>query len=197
MKFIKENFLDDEGLLINGPLLIKPQVFQDSRGEFFESWNEKDFEKFLGNVKFVQENQSISTKGVLRGLHFQSQPKAQGKLIMCANGEIFDVFVDIRLNSKTFKKYSCVNISSSNKYILWIPEGFAHGFLSLTYNTRVLYKTTEFWHKNSERSLLWNDKELNIKWPFDKYSILEPILSEKDLSGARLNHLINTGDVFK
>ena len=196
MKYKIENLFDKDGSQIVGPLLIKPQIFSDQRGDFFESWNKRDFQAFLENVNFVQENQSISSKGVLRGLHYQVHPKGQGKLIMCQNGEIFDVFVDIRCQSETFKKYSFVNISSSNKNILWIPHGFAHGFLSLSENTRVIYKTTEFWDKNSERTILWDDPELDIKWPLSKYSIQYPVLSNKDLLGSTLNDLFNNRELF-
>ena len=157
--------------------IVEPKVFKDERGFFFESFNKKIFEESVGyEVNFVQDNHSSSSKGVLRGLHYQNSPKAQGKLVRVVSGEIFDVAVDIRKSSKTYKKWVSAILSSSNKKQLWIPEGFAHGFLALTNNVELLYKTTNFYSKEHEGSIKWDDESINIKWP--KVDVV--LLSEKD-----------------
>ena len=189
----------NEGLEIKGLLKINPNIFEDCRGFFFESWNKKNWENLLKNCKqrhndFVQDNHSKSSIGVLRGLHFQKNPMAQGKLIRCIKGEIFDVAVDLRKNSSTFCKWYGINLSSTNKSQFWIPKGFAHGFLTLSNEAEVLYKTTEYWDKDCEKSIIWNDKDINIKWPLETIkNKLE--LSEKDLSGLRINEM-NKEDFF-
>jgi len=163
--------------------IIIPDIFIDKRGYFYESFNNKKFNELIGlNVSFVQDNRSSSTQGVLRGLHYQLPPSSQGKLINVTKGEILDVAVDIRKSSPSFGKYvSCV-LSSENKKQLWIPEGFAHGFLTLSSEAEVFYKTTNYYSPSDERCLLWNDDKLNINWPNDhKIS-----LSEKDLDGSKL-----------
>jgi dTDP-4-dehydrorhamnose 3,5-epimerase len=157
-------------------LLFEPNVFGDERGFFFESFNHKNFEQAVGHpVTFVQDNHSKSSKGVLRGLHYQSAPHAQGKLVRCVFGEVFDVAVDIRLGSPTFGKWVGVHLSAENKKQLWIPEGFAHGFVTLSETAEFLYKTTEYYHPESEASIIWNDTTLNISWP-----ISDMRLSKKD-----------------
>ncbi|WP_329604960.1 dTDP-4-dehydrorhamnose 3,5-epimerase [Spartinivicinus ruber] len=157
--------------------IIEPTVFEDGRGFFFESFNHKKFEEEVGyNVRFVQDNFSKSNKDVLRGLHYQIQPKAQGKLIYVAHGEIFDVAVDIRKNSKTHGHWVGTVLSSVNKRQLWIPEGFAHGFLTMSDEAKVIYKVTEYYHPKYERSVSWDDSSLKINWP-----IQNPILSNRDL----------------
>ena len=158
---------------LNGILLIEPNIFYDNRGFFFENWNKKDFENLLNyenqdKVEFVQENHSESSKGVLRGLHFQREPYAQGKLIRCMSGVIFDVALDLRKDSKTFCKWGGILLSSKNLNQLWIPKGFAHGFLTLSDTAVVNYKTTNYWSKNHEMSIIWNDKDINIEWPLEK-----------------------------
>ncbi|WP_132098212.1 dTDP-4-dehydrorhamnose 3,5-epimerase [Gulbenkiania mobilis] len=146
--------------------IIDPVIFNDERGFFFESFNQAVFEKAIGrSVFFVQDNHSRSFKGVLRGLHYQTAPEAQGKLVRCAAGEIFDVAVDIRRHSPTFKQWVGVHLTATNKRQLWIPEGFAHGFLTLSEEADVLYKTTTYWAPQHERSILWNDPGLAITWP--------------------------------
>ncbi|HJK86846.1 MAG TPA: dTDP-4-dehydrorhamnose 3,5-epimerase [Candidatus Megaira endosymbiont of Nemacystus decipiens] len=146
-------------------ILLKPNIFSDHRGFLFESFNQKTFETILGKKQiFVQDNHSYSQKNTLRGLHFQMPPYQQGKLIRVIRGKIFDVAVDIRRNSPNFGKSVSVILSSENKYQLWIPPGFAHGFLALA-NTELLYKTTNFYNPESEKSILWNDPEIAIKWP--------------------------------
>ncbi|HAX5283934.1 TPA: dTDP-4-dehydrorhamnose 3,5-epimerase [Escherichia coli] len=147
-------------------LIFEPKVFDDERGFFFESFNQKVFEEAVGRkVEFVQDNHSKSCKGVLRGLHYQLEPYAQGKLVRCVVGEVFDVAVDIRKSSSTFGKWVGVSLSAENKRQLWIPEGFAHGFLTLKDNTEILYKTTSYYSPEYERSIIWNDEDLVIKWP--------------------------------
>ncbi|QDC89412.1 dTDP-4-dehydrorhamnose 3,5-epimerase [Candidatus Methylopumilus universalis] len=157
-------------------LLIEPQVFSDDRGLFFESFNQEKFERLIGkSVNFVQDNHSKSLKGVLRGLHYQLQPNIQGKLIRVVQGEVFDVAVDLRKSSTTFGMWVGEIISSENKKQIWIPEGFAHGFLTLSESATFLYKTTNYYSPKDERSIRWDDDTINIKWPN-----LTPLLSSKD-----------------
>lgn len=158
-------------------LIIKPKVFGDERGYFYESFNQKIFEEAIGRkVDFVQDNHSKSTKGVLRGLHYQLEPYAQGKLVRCVAGEVFDVAVDIRKTSPTFGHWVGINLSAENKCQLWIPEGFAHGFQVLSENAEFVYKTTNYYSPGSERGIFWNDPELNINWKETEAMTL----SEKD-----------------
>ena len=146
--------------------LIEPEVFSDERGFFYESFNQKQFNDAVGQeVIFVQDNQSTSKKGVLRGLHYQEQPLAQGKLVRVIFGEVFDVAVDIRENSATYGQWVAEILSGSNKKQLWIPEGFAHGFLTLTDDTEFLYKTTNFYSKEHERTIHWKRNDFDINWP--------------------------------
>lgn len=167
--------------------IIEPKVFGDERGFFFESFNQKIFEEAVGRpVTFVQDNHSKSSKGVLRGLHYQLPPHAQGKLVRCVVGEVFDVAVDIRKSSPTFGQWVGVNLSAENKRQLWIPEGFAHGFLTLSESVDFLYKTTSYYKPHCERTILWCDPELRIDWPFDG----APILSEKDTAALPLNMMV-------
>jgi dTDP-4-dehydrorhamnose 3,5-epimerase len=161
-------------------LIIEPKVFSDERGCFFESFNEKDIFAALGcAVKFVQDNHSSSKKGVLRGLHYQVE-KTQGKLVRVCHGAVFDVAVDVRKSSATFGKWVGVELSAENKKQLWIPAGFAHGFLVLSEKADFLYKTTDYWHAASEKCIVWNDSDLNIQWPNIG---MDPMLSPKDTSG--------------
>ncbi|WP_338804095.1 dTDP-4-dehydrorhamnose 3,5-epimerase [Xenorhabdus griffiniae] len=166
---------------IPGILILEPKVFGDHRGFFFESFNQKIFEDIVGYpVNFVQDNHSKSTKGVLRGLHFQRAPYAQGKLVRCIVGEVFDVAVDIRRDSVTFGKWVGINLSAENKQQLWIPEGFAHGFLVLSDYAEIFYKTTDYYTPENEVSIRWDDEKLSINWPLE----FPPILSEKDKTVA-------------
>lgn len=162
---------------------IQPRVFEDSRGHFFESYNERALAEYGIDLQFVQDNQSFSLKGVVRGLHYQIQ-QAQGKLIRCVSGEIFDVAVDLRRNSPTFSQWVGETLSSKNRHMLWIPPGFAHGFMVLSEGAEVLYKATDFYAPQHERTLLWNDPALRIEWP----KIHQPILSAKDMAGFTLEH---------
>ncbi|CZU94018.1 dTDP-4-dehydrorhamnose 3%2C5-epimerase [Enterobacter ludwigii] len=167
-------------------LIFEPKVFGDDRGFFFESFSQKIFEEAVGRkVEFVQDNHSKSCKGVLRGLHYQLEPYAQGKLVRCVAGEVFDVAVDISKSSPTFGKWVGVNLSAENKRQLWIPEGFAHGFLVISDMAEFVYKTTNYYHPESDRGLLWNDETLSINWPIEEY----PILSEKDKNAKKITNL--------
>jgi len=164
--------------------ILEPKVFGDTRGFFFESFNAKDFENIIGSkFNFVQDNHSKSTKGVLRGLHYQIQ-HPQGKLVRVVVGEVFDVAVDIRKNSPTFGHWMGAYISAENHRQVWIPPGFAHGFLVLSDTAEFLYKTTDYWFPEHERSIIWNDKTINIKWPED----IQPKLSAKDESAPTLQN---------
>jgi dTDP-4-dehydrorhamnose 3,5-epimerase len=166
---------------ISDVLVIEPKIFGDDRGWFFESFNENDFCTAVGKkVNFVQDNHSSSKKGVLRGLHYQTE-QAQGKLVRVCHGAVFDVTVDLRKESSTFGKWVGVELSAENKKQLWIPPGFAHGFLVLSETAEFLYKTTDYWHADSERCIVWNDPTLNIKWPDIR---MEPIQNPKDVAGS-------------
>ena len=161
---------------IEGLLLIKPNIFGDDRGYFFESWSKDIFVKNGLDFEFVQDNESLSGKGVLRGLHFQNPPFAQGKLVRVIKGRVLDVAVDIRKESQTYGQYFSVELSEENKTIFWIPPGFAHGFIALEDDTIFTYKCTGVYNAESEGSLLWNDTDLNIDW-----RINTPLVSDKDL----------------
>lgn len=169
---------------IEDVLLIEPRVFGDERGFFYESFNEKAWREATGlDVHFVQDNHSRSEQGVLRGLHYQLPPMAQGKLVRCVVGEVFDVAVDLRKQSKTFGRWVGSHLSAENKRQLWIPEGFAHGFLVLSKVAEFLYKTTNYYSKDHERSLSWDDAGIGIDWPTEG----DPVLSLKDASAPCLN----------
>jgi dTDP-4-dehydrorhamnose 3,5-epimerase len=160
-------------------ILFKPKVFHDERGFFFESFQEKIFNELMGkSIKFVQDNHSQSFCGALRGLHYQMPPHAQGKLVRVTSGEVYDVAVDIRKNSPTFGKYVGTLLSDKNHHQLWIPEGFAHGYIALSETADFLYKTTNFYNPEFERSICWNDKTLNINWHFNEHKLL----AAKDMS---------------
>lgn len=161
---------------IEGLYEITPKIFGDSRGYFFESWSERDFHAEGLTMHFVQDNQSKSTKGVLRGLHFQ-KTHSQGKLVRCIEGEVFDVAVDIRLGSKTFGAWHGVILSAETQNQFYIPEGFAHGFLVLSETATFAYKCTDFYHPEDEGGLMWNDPTIAIQWPDIG---MAPLLSEKD-----------------
>jgi dTDP-4-dehydrorhamnose 3,5-epimerase len=164
-----------------GALVLEPKVFADDRGFFLESYNENAFREIGISDRFVQDNHSFSKRGVLRGLHYQVE-KTQGKLVRVVSGEVFDVFVDLRRSSRTFGRWHGVRLSGENRYLAWIPAGFAHGFYVLSENAHVLYKANEFYFPQLERTVLWNDPDLNINWE----NVEEPLLSEKDKKGKRL-----------
>tara|TARA_B100001057_G_scaffold499678_1_gene611250 strand:- start:9008 stop:9556 length:549 start_codon:yes stop_codon:yes gene_type:complete len=164
---------------ISGLIIIEPKLFEDERGIFFESFNQSEFNELLGiNIKFIQDNHSISKLNVLRGMHYQAK-HPQGKLIRVISGEIFDVAIDMRKSSKTFSNWFGLYLSSENKKQLWIPEGFAHGFLTISENAEVIYKVTSKRYEEDERIIRWNDPKLNIDWPNKK----NLIISKKDRDG--------------
>ena len=196
MEYLKVS--SNKGNLIAGPLIVKPKIFFDDRGYFFESWNHSEFNQIISRqVNFVQDNHSQSKFGVLRGLHYQLRPKAQAKLIRCTKGAIFDVLVDIRRDSETYGEWSSIVLNEQNKLQFWIPEGFAHGFISLKDFSEVQYKTNEYWDKDYERSLSWKDQDLKIKWPLsssDKKNKL--IINDKDSIAPNLKELEKYGGLF-
>ena len=170
---------------IPGLLIIEPKVFGDERGFFFESYNEQVFNEAAAiSPRFVQDNHSKSVKGVLRGLHYQLPPRAQGKLVRVVQGEVFDVAVDIRKDSPTYGQWVGEVLSADNKKQLWIPPGFAHGFLTLSDTAEFLYKTTDAWSPEHERAIIWNDATLNIDWPLNG---LVPQLAAKDAAAVAFN----------
>ncbi|MFC4293248.1 dTDP-4-dehydrorhamnose 3,5-epimerase [Sphingorhabdus arenilitoris] len=162
--------------------IIEPKLFGDDRGFFYESWNEQTFAALGLDLTFVQDNHSKSAKGVLRGLHYQIE-KPQGKLVRVTAGSVYDVAVDLRRSSPTFLQWEAFTLSAQNKRILWVPPGFGHGFLSMEDSTEFLYRCTEFYAPEHERSLLWNDPDLAIHWPLDG---VQPSLSAKDAAGVPL-----------
>lgn len=165
-----------EQTLLEGVLLFVPRVFSDDRGSFFESYNHRAFESAVGHpVEFVQDNESVSHLNVLRGLHFQLPPKTQGKLVRVVKGSVLDVAVDLRKNSSTFGQHVAVELSAENKKQLWIPPGFAHGFLSLEEGTIFTYKCTDYYAPETECTIQWNDPALDINW-----GVLSPVISAKD-----------------
>ncbi|KAA0544795.1 MULTISPECIES: dTDP-4-dehydrorhamnose 3,5-epimerase [Citrobacter] len=165
-------------------LIFEPKVFGDNRGFFFESFNQRIFEDVTGlKVGFVQDNHSKSSRGVLRGLHYQLPPHAQGKLVRCVAGEVYDIAVDIRKSSITFGQWVGFNLSADNKRQLWIPEGFAHGFLVLSETAEFVYKTTNYYEPQSERAIRYDDQLLNIQWPYNVHLKLSP----KDEAAPLLN----------
>ena len=178
------------GTPVAGPLLITPQVFGDERGFFFESWNQQAFAAALEAdgqpiQEFVQDNHSRSSQGVLRGLHYQLPPHPQGKLVRCVLGEIFDLAVDLRRGAPTFGHWVGARLSAANHQQLWVPAGFAHGFLTLSEQAEVLYKTTDFWSRACEHAIRWDDPQLAIAWP-QLSSLATPLLSAKDAAAPRL-----------
>ena len=183
------------GVPVQGPLLLTPRVFGDERGFFLESWNQQAFNAAAGDTAFVQDNHSRSSRGVLRGLHYQLPPHPQGKLVRCVLGEIFDVAVDIRRSSPTFGQWVGAVLSADNKPQLWVPAGFAHGFLTLSEQAEVLYKTTDFWSRECERAIRWDDPALAIAWPLEALAGAEPQLSEKDGAAPLLAEL-SPADLF-
>jgi dTDP-4-dehydrorhamnose 3,5-epimerase len=172
--------------------IIEPKVFGDSRGFFYESFNQRNFNELTKtNYNFVQDNHSKSSKGVLRGLHYQLQ-QTQGKLVRATQGEVFDVALDIRKSSPTFGKWFGTILSAENKLQLWVPPGFAHGFIVLSETAEFLYKTTDFYAPEYEKCIIWNDPNLGVDWKISGLNISEPLLSEKDKKGV----LFKDAEVF-
>ena len=176
---------------IKDVILIKPKVFGDNRGFFMETYKKSDFYANGIDVEFNQDNHSKSTKGVLRGLHYQASPYGQAKIVRCGRGRIYDVAVDIRPNSETFGKYVKVELSEENKCMLYIPVGFAHGFVALSDEVELLYKASGEYNPSADRGVLWNDNDINIDWEID----FEPLLSEKDKIQPRLCE-INREEIY-
>jgi dTDP-4-dehydrorhamnose 3,5-epimerase len=171
---------------IKGLFSIQPKVFGDDRGYFLESFSEKKYAPFLGDFKFVQDNQSFSTKGVLRGLHFQKPPFDQGKLVQVIKGSALDIAVDIRKDSPTYGEHISILLNEKEKNQFWIPPGFAHGFCALEDDTIFSYKCTNYYSPENESSILWNDKTLNIDWKIE-----DPIISEKDKKGIEFLNFVS------
>ena len=201
-----EPLFTTNGELVEGPLLLIPQTFGDDRGFFYESWNQRRFHADLiaagtpsaevDALQFRQDNHSRSNRGVLRGLHFQLPPEPQGKLVRCSVGAIFDVAVDLRLDSPNFGQWVAAELSAQNHHQLWVPVGFAHGFLTLSDVAEVQYKASGFWNRSCERSLRWDDPTLAIAWPLERASIETPLLAEKDAVAPLLDALKAGGEVF-
>jgi dTDP-4-dehydrorhamnose 3,5-epimerase len=186
---------------VDGPVLLTPRVFGDDRGFFLETWNERSFASALdvppeGVPQFRQDNQSRSCRGVLRGLHYQIEPEPQGKLVRCVSGEILDVAVDIRRSSPTFGQWVAARLSGSNHKQLWVPVGFAHGFLTLSETADVLYKASGFWNRDCERSLRWDDPDLAIDWQLVDLDGASVLLADKDAAAPRLAEAMDRGDLF-
>ena len=201
-----ETLCTASGQAISGPLLITPQVFGDERGFFYESWNERRFRADLITagvpaaeaeaLQFRQDNHSRSSRGVLRGLHFQLPPKPQGKLVRCSVGAIFDVAVDLRRGSPSYGQWVGAELSAENHQQLWVPVGFAHGFFTLSEMAEVQYKASGFWNRDCERSLRWDDPALAITWPLQRAGVQEPLLAAKDAEAPLLAALEATGELF-
>ena len=186
------------GTLMQGPLLITPQAFGDARGFFFESWNQRRFDEAVGTTTtFRQDNHSRSCRGVLRGLHYQLEPEPQGKLVRCPVGEIFDVAVDVRRSSTTFGQWVAARLSAESHSQLWVPVGFAHGFLTLSETAEVHYKASGYWSKACERSIRWSDPQLAIAWPLEALGGIELLLAEKDAAAPTLAEALAAGEVFE
>ena len=201
-----EALLTASGQPMAGPVLITPQVFGDERGFFYESWNERRFRDDLISagvtaeeaeaIQFRQDNHSRSSRGVLRGLHFQLPPEPQGKLVRCSMGAIFDVAVDLRRGSPSYGQWVGGELSAEKHQQLWVPVGFAHGFLTLSELAEVQYKTSGFWNRDCERSLRWNDPALAIAWPLQRAGVQEPLLAAKDAEAPLLAALEAAGKLF-
>ena len=173
---------------LDGLVVLKPTIFKDNRGYFMESYNQKNINKLLGNVNFVQDNESESSRGVLRGLHFQKPPYTQAKLVRCLKGSVLDVVLDLRKDSKTYGIFETISLTEENKKQLFIPKGFAHGFIVLSKSAIFSYKVDNYYNSDSESGVLWSDLDLNIDWKINKNEI---IVSEKDKNLPTFNEIIN------
>ena len=192
-----EQLQSPQGISIDGPLLITPRAFGDDRGWFFESWNQTRFNVAAGEtVLFSQDNHSRSVRGVLRGLHYQLAPEPQAKLVRASIGKIFDVAVDIRRSSPSFGQWVGAILSAENKQQLWVPEGFAHGFLTLSEVAEVQYNARGFWNKECERAIRWDDSDLAIAWLIDQLRGATVNLSDKDAASPTFAVAKTSGEVF-
>ncbi|MCX6243496.1 MAG: dTDP-4-dehydrorhamnose 3,5-epimerase [Bacteroidetes bacterium] len=171
---------------IDGLLVIKPDVYEDPRGYFFESYNAEKFKQHGIDVTFLQDNESLSGKSVLRGLHFQVPPYAQGKLVRVVRGAVLDVAVDLRKSSPTYGQWASITLTEQNKWMYWIPPGFAHGFVTLEEKNIFFYKCTQVYHKESELGIAWDDPDLKIEW-----GVADPVISEKDKNGMKFREFIS------
>ena len=177
--------------------IIKPTIHDDNRGFFLESYNEKKFKDLLKIPdNFIQDNHSRSKKGVLRGMHFQTPPNPQSKLVRVVRGGVLDVVIDIRVNSKSFGKWESIELSEKNFLMLYIPVGFAHGFLSIKDNTDVIYKTNNHFDPLTDKTLLWNDPQIEVNWQFKRFGVSNPLISEKDKSAKSLIELKKQNELF-
>ena len=181
-----EKLISNKGLIFDEVKIINPFIYEDKRGFFYESWNYKNYKAIIKNENFCQENHSFSTKNVLRGLHYQIEPYAQEKFVECIVGEVYDVVVDLRKKSDTFLNWAGIELSDKNHKQIFIPEGFAHGFYTLSETAHLIYKVNRYQNKNSERVIKWNDPKLSIEWIKMKG---QPILSEKDFNGKKIDEL--------
>ena len=189
-----ESLTSPQGQQLSGPLLLTPQRFGDDRGWFFESWNQRRFDEAAGEVvTFAQDNHSRSAQGVLRGLHYQLPPEPQARLVRASSGAIFDVAIDLRQSSPTYGQWVGAQLSAENHQQLWVPEGFAHGFLTLSAVAEVQYKTRGFWNKGCERAIRWDDPALAIAWPLEGLTVQ---VSEKDGLAPSLAQAQQAGDLF-
>ncbi|MDC1109329.1 dTDP-4-dehydrorhamnose 3,5-epimerase [Flavobacteriaceae bacterium] len=173
---------------LDGLVLLKPTIFNDNRGYFMESYNQKNINKLIGNVNFVQDNESQSSRGVLRGLHFQKPPFTQAKLVRCLNGSVLDVALDLRKDSKTYGHFETTVLSSKNQEQLFVPKGFAHGFVVISKTAIFSYKVDNYYNPDSESGIVWNDLDLNIDWKINKAEI---IVSEKDAKLHSFNNFLS------
>ncbi len=180
------NLISNKGVFFEGINILSPRVFEDNRGYFYESWNKSVLNENIYKIDFCQENHSYSKNNVLRGLHFQLNPYAQGKLVECLSGEIFDVIVDLRIKSPTFLQWGGVNLSENNHKQIWIEQGFAHGFYTLSKDAHVIYKVDNYWEKEYERTIIWNDPNLSINWPLIHEN---PEISDKDSIGHKVSEI--------
>lgn len=193
----KRNIISNKGKNIEEVILLEPNIFEDERGFFYESWNLIELNKILfREVSFKQDNHSFSKKGVLRGIHYQLNPYPQAKLIRCVKGIIFDIAVDLRKNSKTFGQWVSAELTEYNHKQLWIPEGFGHGYLTISSEATVLYKATNLWNKDLERCINWDDQKININWPLEKIENIKPILSAKDSSAMTIEEASLKNQIF-
>ena len=195
---MKINYLyNNLNQILEGPLVINPAVFHDKRGYFFEYWNKSEFNEILGeDINFKQDNESFSFSRVLRGMHYQRDPYSQCKLVKVVLGEVYDVIVDLRKSSKTYLSWAGVYLSDKNKNLLWIPKGFAHGFLSMTEKTIFQYKVTQFWSKESEITLAWDDERIGINWPLEKLNKHNLIISDTDNNAFSIDEIENSNYNF-
>ncbi len=186
-----------DGKILEGSFILTPKAYEDERGFFYESWNKRTFDTVINKKTiFVQDNHSRSSRGVLRGLHYQISPMEQDKLVKCSLGSIFDVAVDLRKDSLTYGYWGGVKLSEKNKKQLWVPKGFAHGFLTLSEYADVQYKITNYWNKDYERAVRWDDPKIKIAWPTSEVIGSDILVSKKDQIAPMLKEVEDNGDIF-